>query len=104
MQNNEKSFAQAVENLIEGKVLTYDNILAMQEAFNYGTATPMSALIKLLRMIKAKTQDGNGIKYIDMENSEKTLCNENFDLFVLELFDDFTLKEVYREDAQIYTE
>lgn len=94
MNNNERTLAELQENLKKGNVLSYNNILALTDAFGYGTATPMIALIKTLRMMKTQIAEGRNISYMDKDDVVKTINLNNFDEFILDMFDEFVLKEI----------
>lgn len=58
----------------------------------------MMSLIKTLRMIYSQIENGISIQFFDKYGTTRTICKDSFELFILEYFDDFVLKEVYRED------
>ena len=98
MNNTKKrTLAEMERNLFAGNPLSYNDILALIDAYEYGTATPMIALIKCLRRMHLTVEVGKQIHYIDKNGCEKTICINNFDEFVLNTFDEFVLKEIYND-------
>ena len=59
------------KNIVDNNILSYNNILALIDAFEYGTATPMMSLIKTLRMMYSQITMGKKIYYMDKDNFKK---------------------------------
>ncbi|MBE5933484.1 MAG: hypothetical protein E7263_08710 [Lachnospiraceae bacterium] len=93
-----RTISETEKNLIAGNTLSYNNVLALIDAYEYGTAPSMISLIKTLRMIYLQVGAGKQINYMDKDGFEKTISINTFEEFILNTFDEFVLKEVYSED------
>ena len=71
-----RTISETKRNLVAENPLSYNDILALIDAYEYGTATPMIALIKCLRMMYLQVETGKQIHYIDKNGYEKTTVNE----------------------------
>lgn len=97
-----RTISETKRNLVAENPLSYNDILALIDAYEYGTATPMIALIKCLRMMYLQVESGKQIHYIDKNGYEKTICINTFEEFVLGNFDEFVLKEIYNDKNELY--
>ena len=93
-----RTIAETRENLVVGNILSHNNILALIDAYVYGTSTPMIALIKTLRMMYWQVEAGKQIYYMDINGLKKTICKNTFEEFVLSISDEYVLKEIYSDD------
>ncbi len=93
-----RTISETRKNLIDGNILPYNNILALIDAYVYGTATPMIALIKTLRLMYLQVEEGKQIFYLDKNGLEKTISINNYEEFILSIFDAYVLKEIYSYD------
>lgn len=80
-----------LKNIYQKKKISYSDLRTLIEAFNYGTATPVCALISYLKEL-----------YLIISNNEKVIINtndgifkeinkNNFSDFVLQYFDQYIL-------------
>lgn len=95
--NDKRTLKNAQENIENGTILPHDNLLALLDAYIYGTATPMIALIKTLKLISAKILNNEVVKYLDESNIERIIDTNSFTNFILEYFDVFVLEQVYKD-------
>ena len=99
MDNNlGRNMPETRKNIVENNTLSYNNILALIDALNYGTATPMISLITTLRMMYSRIKMGQKIYYMDKNGLKNYICTDNFEEFILSTFDEFVLKEIYSDD------
>ena len=94
MNTNGRTITETQKNIIENNCLSYNNLLALLDAFIYDTAPPMNALIKTLKIMHKHILDGNPIYYTDNNNIEKIIHENNFSEFLIHNFDEFVLNEV----------
>ena len=94
MNTNGRTIPETQKNIIENNCLSYNNLLALLDAFIYDTAPSMNALIKTLKIMHKHILDGNPICYTDNNNIEKNIHENNFSEFVINNFDEFVLNEV----------
>jgi hypothetical protein len=95
--NQERCINAYYEKISNHKVILYDNINALIDAWNYGTATPMIALINALHRTYDKLMDGEIYQYHDISGKLHNLEKHNFKDFVLYYFDDFVYNEVIED-------
>lgn len=81
------------------QTLDYEHIRVLVEAYIYGTATPMRALIHTLRIMRAGIEQGNTYQYWDEKGLLHTIDAGSLQAFILQYFDDFTVREVMGEDS-----
>lgn len=91
---NDRYINSIHRNLDAGNILTSGNIQALIDAYQYGTATPMIALIKTLCKMKQLTFEGKIIKYTIDSYTINEIDKNNFQEFVILYFDEFIYKEV----------
>ena len=102
MNSDGRTMAEAMKNVFNDNILTYNNILAFVDAFYYGTASAVIPLVKDLKTIYSLVNKGKVIRYTDSDNFVKTLDKDNFDEFVLNFFNEFILNEIYSDDRIYY--
>lgn len=78
--------------------IEYDDLLALVDAYIYGTATPMMSLIKSLRILFNSLKRGNEYHYYDKDSTLKTISMASFQSFIKEYFDDFVYEEILSDD------
>lgn len=100
MRSPDRSIRDAEKNFNAGRPLSYNNILGMVDAFIGDAASMVSALTSFLLKILNKVRQGGEVHYIDKHDTEKVICRDNFEEFVLETFDEFILKCVYEKDQK----
>lgn len=68
------------------------------KTFNYGTATPMQALIKTLRILYERVRLGGTVDlYYPADGNKQVIKEETFDEVIRFYFDDFVLSEVKKK-------
>ncbi len=89
-----KDFNVVKESIKSNLEITQEDMNAMIAAYDYGTATPMQALIKCLISINEILKAKKTINVMCLNSQIAQLTEDNFSSFVLEHFDEFLLHEV----------
>ncbi len=67
------------------------------DAFGYGTAAPMQALISALKLLYERIQKGAVVDlYYPAETQKQVINSRTFDEIIKKYFSDFLLKEIKR--------
>lgn len=90
-----RTMSETKEKLVAGNPLSHNDVLALVDAYTYGTATPMNALIKTLQMIYLQVTEGKTIYYMDKDDDKRTISIDTFETFILSTFDEYVLEEIY---------
>ena len=94
MEHLNRTIQAAKESLIKNNKLSYENMCVLNDAYIYGTAVPMQALVKFLRILIKIVEEGNMVEYVDCENKIRVINSDNFNEIIIELFDDEVLNMI----------
>lgn len=90
---------QTRKNISEKQIITEDNLKSMIDAYNYGTATPMQWLINTLKLLRGVLENQQVTVCIKKGNT-RILSKSDFNGFVLEYFNQFTLNESLKDEEK----
>lgn len=95
--NKERCINDYYEKINNHQIILFDNIAALTDAWIYGTATPMRALINALHKTYDKLMAGEVYQYYDMSHKIHSLEKTNFKDFVIKYFDGFVYDMVLED-------
>ena len=88
------------DNLINNHILTREDYEVLKAAYVYGTASPMIALINVLRDMTKVVNTGETINCIGLKKGITTITSDNVNEVIKTLFDDDLLESVLDSNSQ----
>lgn len=93
-----KSIQEVRNNIITNHELSRDDYEVLKAAYIYGTATPMIALINVLRDMSKSVNDGETIVCVGLRKGITAITKENINDVIEKLFDSDVLNLMLKKN------